>query len=152
MSIEIREVTEENLKSILELKVGEGQESYIETTEQCLKEAAEEQWYEPVGLYKDRCLVGFAMYGLFINEDINGRVWLDRYLIDGKYQGKGLGSELLEALINHLADKYNYDEIFLSVYDDNMGAIRLYEKFGFKFNGEFDVNKEKVMVKKLVKD
>lgn len=147
MNIEIRNVTEENLSGILDLHVGKGQESYIETTEECLKEASEESWYEPVGLYKDQCLVGFAMYGLFINEGTSGRVWLDRYLIDERYQGKGLGSKILEALINHLYNKYNRDKIFLSVYDNNECAVSLYKKFGFEFNGEFDVNKEKVMVK-----
>ncbi|MEG0133234.1 MAG: GNAT family N-acetyltransferase [Clostridium sp.] len=145
MSIEIKRVTEENLSAILELHVSENQKSYIETTEECLKEALEESCYQPVGLYKDGDLVGFAMYGIFKSE--NHRVWLDRYLIDEKYQGKGLGSEILEALINHLAKEYNCNEIYLSVYDDNECALHLYGKFGFRFNGEFDINKEKVMVK-----
>ncbi|MEG0307850.1 MAG: GNAT family N-acetyltransferase [Clostridium sp.] len=145
MSIEIKRVTEENLSAILELHVSENQKSYIETTEECLNEALEESCYQPVGLYKDGDLVGFAMYGIFKSE--NDRVWLDRYLIDEKYQGKGLGSEILEALINHLAKEYNCNEIYLSVYDDNECALHLYGKFGFRFNGEFDINKEKVMVK-----
>lgn len=150
MSIEIKSVTKENLVGILDLHVAENQKPYIETTEQCLKEALEESWYEPAGLYKDGCLVGFAMYGLFISESGNGRVWLDRYLIDERYQGKGLGSEILGILIKYLANKYNHNKIFLSVYDDNKCAIRLYEKFGFEFNGEFDVNKEKVMMKVIL--
>ena len=38
------------------------------------------------------------------------------------------------------------DRVFLSVYDDNQGAIRLYEKLGFAFNGELDTKGERVMV------
>ncbi|MGG7163476.1 GNAT family N-acetyltransferase [Clostridium ihumii] len=149
MKIDIKDVNKENLKDILELNVNESQSSYIETTRQCLNEAEECNSYRPVGLYSDGVLVGFAMYGLFKDEGKNGRVWLDRLLIDKKYQGKGLGHIMLEALINHLTQIYNCDEIFLSLYEDNKCAMHIYEKFGFKFNGELDINNEKVMVKKL---
>lgn len=149
MNIEIREVTEENLKGILSLSVNEAQKSYIESTKQCLEDALEYSCYQPAGLYRDGDLVGFAMYGLFPREGQNGRVWLDRYLIDERFQGQGLGSIMLEALITHLVKLYHCDKIYLSLYDDNQHALNLYQKFKFKFNGELDINGEKVMVKAL---
>ncbi len=147
MRIEIKEVTPENLNEILGLHVKSTQTSFIETTAQCLEDAKRHHAYRPAGLYRDGELVGFAMYGLFPREGVNGRVWLDRFLIDARYQGQGLGSILLEALISHLIGLYGCKEIFLSLYPDNVHALYLYEKFGFTFNGEFDVNKERVMVK-----
>lgn len=149
MNIEIREVTNENRNQILNLSVNENQKSYIESVEDCLKESMEYKNYKPVGLYKNSRLVGFAMYGFFPREGENGRVWLDRLLIDKKYQGKGLGSEMLEYLIKHLVKEYKCNELFLSLYENNKRALYLYEKFGFEFNGELDVNNEKVMVKHL---
>lgn len=149
MGIEIKPVDEKNLKDVLNLRVRSDQKSFIETTEQCLKEAKEEPWYEPAALYKDGIMVGFAMYGVYSGEERGGRLWLDRYLIDQRYQGKGLGSEVLEDLIQHLEERYEQKEIYLSVYDDNEAAIRMYKKFGFNFNGEFDINNENVMVKRL---
>lgn len=149
MNIEIKKVSENNLEEILNLKVNENQNSYIESTRECLEEAKECRFYEPAGLYIDETLVGFAMYGLFPKEGENGRVWLDRFLIDKKYQGKGLGSIMLDRLINYLSDKYKCKEIFLSLYENNKGALYLYKKFGFEFNGELDINKEKIMVKTL---
>jgi diamine N-acetyltransferase len=149
MNIDIREITTENLKEVLSLRVSESQKSYIESIEQCLEDAAECDSYRPVGLYKDGELVGFAMYGFFPYEGREGRVWLDRYLIDEHFQGQGLGSIMLEALIAHLVQLYHCDEIYLSLYGDNKRALHLYQKFGFDFNGEKDINAESVMVKKL---
>lgn len=147
MNIEIKEVTKENLKEVLSLDVSTTQKSYVESTKQCLEDAVECNYYQPAGLYKDGILVGFAMYGFFPGEGQKGRVWLDRYLIDERFQGKGLGSIMLEALIAHLVKLYHCDEIYLSLYDDNQCALHLYQKFGFKFNGEKDINGEKIMVK-----
>ncbi|WML33018.1 GNAT family N-acetyltransferase [Clostridium sp. OS1-26] len=147
MNVEIREVTKENLKEVLSLDVSTTQKSYVESTKQCLEDAVECNYYQPAGLYKDGILVGFAMYGFFPGESQKGRVWLDRYLIDEYFQGQGLGSIMLEALIAHLVKLYNCDEIYLSLYDDNQCALHLYQKFGFKFNEEQDINGEKIMVK-----
>lgn len=149
MNIEIRDVTKENLKEILSLHVSEAQKSYLESTEQCLEDARECNYYRPAGLYRDGVLVGFAMYGFFPLEGKKGRVWLDRYLIDEQFQGQGLGSIMLEALISHLNKLYKCNEIYLSLYETNQRALHLYEKFDFHFNGEEDINGEKVMVKVL---
>ena len=149
MNTEIRAVTKENMEEILALQVDSTQTSFVESTRQCLKDAEECPYYRPAGLYKNGCLVGFAMYGLFPDEGPNGRVWLDRYLIDGRFQGQGLGGIMLEALIEHLVALYHCSEIYLSLYEDNQRALHLYRKFGFQFNGELDFNGEKVMVKIL---
>ncbi|MFE4240150.1 GNAT family N-acetyltransferase [Peribacillus butanolivorans] len=149
MTITINEVTNENVNDILKLEINTKQKSFIETTEQCLEEAMECKYYKPVGLYSDNSLVGFAMYGFFPEEGENGRVWLDRFLIDARYQGLGLGSIMLKALIQRLTKEYNCNEIYLSVIEDNQAALHLYKKFNFTFNGELDINKEKIMVKKV---
>ncbi|MGX4601150.1 GNAT family N-acetyltransferase [Faecalimicrobium sp. JNUCC 81] len=149
MDIEIKKVNDKNLEDILKLRINENQNSYIESTEECLKEADECKFYEPAGLYIDGVLVGFAMYGFFPREGEDGRVWLDRFLIDKKYQGEGLGSIMLDNLIKYLSNKYKCNKIFLSLYENNTGALHLYKKFGFEFNGELDINEEKIMVKKL---
>ncbi|MFE4894194.1 GNAT family N-acetyltransferase [Peribacillus butanolivorans] len=149
MTITINEVTNENVNAILKLGINTKQKSFIETTEHCLEEAMECKYYKPVGLYSDNSLVGFAMYGFFPEEGENGRVWLDRFLIDARYQGLGLGSIMLKALIQRLTKEYNCNEIYLSVVEDNQAALHLYKKFNFTFNGELDINKEKIMVKKV---
>ena len=50
-------------------------------------------------------------------------------------QGRGVGSALMDAMLD-LADNWlNLRRIELSVYTDNAAAIRLYEKFGFVIEG-----------------
>ncbi|QUG41623.1 GNAT family N-acetyltransferase [Psychrobacillus sp. INOP01] len=149
MNITIHDVTQENVQNILELSVGELQVSFIESTEQCMKEAEECTNFKPVGLYTDGCLVGFAMYGLFPEETENGRVWLDRFLIDSRYQGFGYGTIMLNALIQKLVIEFSCTQIYLSVFEENKAAIHLYQKFGFHFNGEIDLKNEKIMVKNI---
>lgn len=149
MNISIRDVAQDNVQDILKLSVGELQASFIETTEQCLSEARECTIYKPVGLYSDECLIGFAMYGFFSEETDNGRVWLDRFLIDSRYQGFGYGTIMLNALIQKLVNEFSCTQIYLSVYEENKAAIHLYQKFEFHFNGEFDLKNERIMVKNI---
>ncbi|WP_195986504.1 GNAT family N-acetyltransferase [Clostridium sp. D53t1_180928_C8] len=146
MNLIIKKVNENNYKEIVNLKVAKGQENYIETVEACLEEAKEYSVWNPVGIYDKEKPVGFAMYGLFLEEGDNGRVWLDRFLISAENQGMGYGKTAVKFLIDHLYKGYGYDEVYLSVYEDNKNAINLYKELGFKFNGEDDVNGEKVMV------
>ncbi len=51
------------------------------------------------------------------------------------WQGKGVGTALMQAAVD-LADKWlNLTRLELEVYTDNAPAIRLYEKFGFTIEG-----------------
>lgn len=149
MDLKLKKVCDENYSQMVALHVSEGQEGFIETTEECLEEAKELSLWRPVGIYDGDKLVGFAMYGLFESEGEKGRVWLDRFMIGERHQGKGYGKASLCLLIRQIYEEYNYDEVFLSIYDDNVNAIKLYERAGFRFNGEIDTKGEKVMVTAL---
>ena len=146
--IQFLPVTNKNIKEVLSLKIHEEQLSFIESIEECLKEANELSLWRPVGIYDKHVLIGFAMYGLWKDEGDNGRVWLDRFLIDQRFQGKGYGKKALQAIMNHIYQEYDYPEIYLSLYEDNLIAIRLYQSFGFMFNGEYDIHHEQIMVQK----
>jgi putative acetyltransferase len=51
------------------------------------------------------------------------------------WQGKGVGTALMQAAVD-LADKWlNLTRLELEVFTDNAPAIRLYEKFGFAIEG-----------------
>src|SRR5512139_2009064 len=51
------------------------------------------------------------------------------------WQGKGVGTALMQAAID-LADKWvNLSRLELEVYTDNEPAIKLYQKFGFTIEG-----------------
>lgn len=149
--IGIYSVTEKNYRSILELGVSEDQEDFIESPYECLADAKACKQYKPVGLTIDGELAGFAMYGYFPSDkkDKEGRLWLDRFLVDERFQGKGLGKKFFQAMIHKVETDYGKQPIYLSVYKSNEVAIRMYKKFGFVFNNERDINGEWIMVKDI---
>ena len=138
-------VNSRNRAEVEHLEVFAEQSGFIESVTQCLQEADKLELWRPVGIYDRGMLIGFAMYGYF-PEPAPGQVWLDRLLIDKKYQGKGYGKQAVLALLDKLRTEYQRDTVYLSVYENNPHAIQLYQQIGFHFNGEYDTNGERVMV------
>ena len=139
-------ITEENRREVENLQLFPEQRSYIESVPECLAEAEQTREWRTVGIYDGPTVVGFAMYGCFAQPEPEGQLWLDRLLIDKKYQGKGYGKRVVLALLDRLRTEYSCDTIYLSVYETNSHAIHLYQQIGFHFNGEYDTNGEHVMV------
>ncbi|NFR38994.1 GNAT family N-acetyltransferase [Clostridium botulinum] len=146
MNLHLEEVTIKNWRSIAALKANENQQNFIESNAYSLAEWKFVPDFHPKAIYDNNKLIGFAMYGYFKKET---RIWLDRFMIDYKYQNKGYGKSSLELLISVMINEYKCNKIYLSTFKDNIGAIKLYEKFGFEFNGEFDENGELIMVLKV---
>lgn len=149
MELSVEPVTKGNRAQVLALAVAEEQKGFVETPAQCLEEASRLGLWRPVALCTGGEIVGFAMYGRFPREGTHGRVWLDRLLIDRRHQGKGYGAAAVDILCRRLQKEYACDRVFLSCYPHNKAAIALYEKKGFCFNGEKDINGEDVMVRQL---
>lgn len=146
MNLNIKQINKDNYNEVLKLQVFEEQVGFIETVEECLEEASENASWRPVGIYDEDTLVGFSMYGLLHEVEYRGpRVWLDRILIDKNYQGKGYGKASVETLLKRLYEEYHEPRTYLSVYDNNEVAVRLYKNVGFEFNGEIDTKGEKIM-------
>lgn len=55
---------------------------------------------------------------------------LARLYLLKQYQGEGLGQWLLEVVLDWLES--SFDHVYLSVYAENFGAMRLYERHGFE--------------------
>ncbi|MEG0592849.1 MAG: GNAT family N-acetyltransferase [Coprobacillus sp.] len=137
-------ISQNNNEDILNLKIKPSQESYIETIAQCLKESEELSLWKPVGIYNDNILIGFAMFGLW-NENNEERVWLDRFLIDYRFQGQGLGKKALDAIVKYIMNLYHCKSVYLSLYQDNNVAYHLYKSYGFIELDEKDIHGENVM-------
>lgn len=145
--ISFQNVSINNKTDILALRIKEDQQSYIETIEESLKERHELTLWKPVGIYNNNQLIGFAMFGLW-QENNEERVWLDRFLIDYHFQGQGLGRKSLAAIVKYIRHIYHCQNIYLSLYQDNQVALCLYKSYGFIETEEKDINGENVMVLK----
>lgn len=80
----------------------------------------------------DEKIVGFANYSPVKDE---GKVELAAIYLYPEYQGKGLGTSLLEEGINNLE---GVNEIFINVEKENKIGTTFYEAKGFKVVSEFD--------------
>lgn len=142
MNFYFRDINKENWKKAVDLKVKDEQSDFIESNALSIAESKYVENWIVKGIYLEEELIGFTMYGYF---DDDKRVWLDRFMIDYKFQGKGYGKKVLLKLIEHIANEFKVKKIYLSIFENNKGALRLYEKIGFKFTGELDYGGEKVM-------
>lgn len=147
MSFHFELVTPQNTHIANSLHIAPHQKDLVESVSQCLSEAKQFSLWHPCILYKEDTPIGFAMFGLWKDQTLGDRVWLDRFFIDQRYQGKGYAKGLFDQLLHHIKNVYGCKKIYLSVFETNVAAISLYEKFGFAFTGELDIGGEKVMVK-----
>jgi len=76
-------------------------------------------------------------YGLIVDHDMYNRQ-ASLALVIGKREnrGMGFGGEAIKLLMKHAFVDLNLESLYLSVYEYNKPAIRLYEKVGFKFVGK----------------
>lgn len=142
MKYKIIAVNESNREAILKIRMSDEQKGFIETPADCLKDAEEWPEFRPVGLYDEDRLVGFAMYGALLDSDGGCNVWMDRLLIDEPFQRQGYGRLFTKLLIERMMTEYGKQPIYLSVFDENSGAIQLYEELGFAFIDEYDSDGE----------
>ncbi len=147
--VSIKTILREKWDVIKTLSVNKEQSHFIETCEQCLNDAKTNaynmKWYF-YGIYVGENLIGFAMHGknklLFFSQ-----VWLDRFMIDKKYQGKGYGKKSMVLILEKMYEDYRCKKIYLSVHEDNRTAIELYEKLGFKKTFFKDTKGERIMTR-----
>lgn len=55
--------------------------------------------------------------------------------VHSEWQGKGVGKALMAAAVDMADNWLNLTRLELEVYSDNEAAIRLYERFGFTYEG-----------------
>lgn len=81
----------------------------------------------------DNKIIGVARL-MFIDK-LNGNAKVGLYLGDIAFRGKGFGEMALRQLLVVAFTELNLHRVFLEVMDENIGAIRLYQKVGFKQEG-----------------
>ena len=77
--------------------------------------------------------VGFA--GLFEIHSTSRKAEFRVLLGEKAFWNRGYGTEVTELLIFYGFDRLNLNRVFLGVTDENRGAVRAYEKTGFKVEG-----------------
>lgn len=146
MKILLEQITAQNKRECLALKVSPAQSGYIASNERSLRDAEKEpKAARPFAICADGKVIGFAMFAWDENnEDPEDRYWLWRFMIDAPQQGKGLGHAALEEIIRYFRQN-GADIITLSTKESNKTALSLYHRFGFKETGKR--NGEEIILK-----
>jgi Ser/Thr protein kinase RdoA (MazF antagonist)/GNAT superfamily N-acetyltransferase len=95
--------------------------------------------FVPLALYTGEQLIGFAVYAV---DPDDGSYWIMAYMIDHKFQHRGLGRSGMKALIHYIKEKHCCDKLLLGHRHDNEQASHLYASLGFE---EIDRNDREVI-------
>ncbi|HGE2196668.1 GNAT family N-acetyltransferase [Pseudomonas aeruginosa] len=98
MSVSLRPITKENYEAVCELEVSEEQEQYVACNMWSLVEANFNEDYETRAIYLENVPVGFFMWTRQPLSKIS--IW--RFMIDQKYQKRGIGRIALGLAINEI--------------------------------------------------
>lgn len=144
--IYFKDIDNSNKEIVRKVKLKTGQENFIETVDECLEEAKVDDRWHPVCICIKDTIIGFAMYGCF---GANRNAWIDRIMIDKKYQGLGYGKRAMLRLMEIVPKEYEVSTIYTSVFEDNKLAYELYIDLGFIATDERDTGGEIILVYKV---
>ena len=144
-NITLREITEDTLRSILNLKVSDEQKKFVADNATSIAQAhfSKTAWFR--GIYANEIPVGFIQIE---NDDGEDQYCLWRFMIDEKYQGKGYGKIALKQVIGHVKKQPHTTELILGCVQADGGPEKFYKSLGFELTGEYD-DGEAIMKLKL---
>lgn len=131
--ISLKEITKENFWDAVSIEVATEQVDFVTSNAVSIAQSKVQPECIPLSVYDDDLMVGFVMY--CIDED-DGEYWIYRMMIDKNYQSKGYGKKSMDLLLGKIKEDKSRNKIFLGVHKESIAAFKLYEGFGFRFNGQ----------------
>ena len=134
-TVELREVTKDDVRAICRLAVAPGQMSFVAPNAVSFAEAL----FEPIawfrGVYADGIPVGFAMLSI---DRAAPEYYLWRLMIDARYQGRGYGRSAMALIIDFVRTLPRATELVVSWVPADGGPEPFYRGLGFVPTGEMD--------------
>jgi diamine N-acetyltransferase len=135
--VSLREITGENIKAVLSLRVTDAQrDAYPRSNAYSIAEGHYPPDDDPVwmrAVYTGETPVGFLMTSEAPDQ---GVYFLWRLMIGAKYQGKGYGRRAVELLIERIKALGNVKELLTSHLKSNCSAGAFFQELGFVYTGE----------------
>lgn len=145
MGIMLKQVTKENWYECNNLEVYKEQEGIVAPNyNSIILSLLYENWNSKC-IYEDDILIGLLLYGI---EEDTSKPMLLRFMIDKKFQGKGLGKKAMLKLLDLIKVEYGNIKFYTTVSPQNISAKKLYESVGFEETEEVMWD-ENVMVVQL---
>lgn len=151
MTITFREITSDNYSQVLNLKITPEQEAakFVSPVVRSLADAwfyREEGITYPKAIYAKDDLVGFIMYDLDTEEQ---QVFIWRFLIDQRYQGKGYGRQTIETVLAMAKEQAKITKVVADYVDGNEPMKKILLDLGFEETGFNKEINEHIMVYQL---
>lgn len=139
--VKLTEITEKNLRAVLNLKVTKNQENFVAPNAVSISQAYFEKaaWFRAVEA--GDTFVGFVM--LFdpslSDKDMTPKereeMYLWRFMMDEGAQGKGYGAAALDLIFEHARGRPGFKRMLASFVDAPGGPEDFYIKYGFAKTG-----------------
>lgn len=132
--VTLREITKENWRDIVRLKVAPHQEQFVSSNAMSIAEAhfnPEVAWFRAI--YAGDVPVGFLMLE---DNAVQQEYFLWRFMIGEQYQRRGYGRKALELFFAHVKTRPGADAIETSCVPAEDGPGLFYEKMGFVYTGK----------------
>lgn len=141
--VTLREITADTVGAVIKLSVAESQKGFVASNAVSLAQAlfAPEAWYRAI-------YVGDEPVGFVMLEDESQRspppaspeigVW--RFMIDERFQGRGIGRAALQRVIEHVRAKGLFSALELSYVPGPGCPESFYLGIGFRHTGRVDDN------------
>jgi diamine N-acetyltransferase len=139
--VELREITAATVRTITSLVVAPQQRCFVATNAESLAQAlfAPEAWYRAI--YHANEPVGFVMLSdesLRHPPPASPEIWVWRFMVDIRYQRKGIGRAALHLVVEHVRSKKLFERLLLSYVPGEGSPERLYRSLGFQPTGAIE--------------
>lgn len=139
--VSLREINKETVRAVTKLSVAENQQRFVAPNAVSLSEAlfSDEAWYRAVYNYEE--LVGFVMLSdESIKKDppAEPNIGLWRLMIDQRYQGRGIGREVMRLVLDYVKSRPRIRYFYTSYVPEPGGPGPFYLSLGFAPNGEIE--------------
>jgi diamine N-acetyltransferase len=149
VTVDLREITGDNRDAVLALRVAPGQERFVSSVADSLREADRhpeaKPWYRAA--YDGDTPVGFVMLSWDLVPDpptLLGPWFLWKLIIDARRQGRGYGREILR-LVTDLVRAEGATELLTSHVAGDGGPAGFYARLGFTPTGAVDPEGEIIL-------
>ena len=137
-NVELREITPDTLRPILDLRVTDPQRNFIAANAYSISAAYfyREAWFR--GIYAGGEPVGFLMlWDEHLGESPRrkGYYYLWRFMVDARFQGRGIGRAAMRLLVDHVRLRPYAEYLLLSHGKGPGNPGPFYRKFGFAYTG-----------------
>ncbi|MDZ5471526.1 GNAT family N-acetyltransferase [Bacillus sp. 31A1R] len=131
-NIEIKPITQDNIRACAKLEVSEDQKQFVARNLATIAWAYVDPQFTPYAICDGDTVVGVAAVEYVPDNEDYDRHWVPRFMIGEQFQGNGYGKQAMLKIIEMIINQHpNCSRVRLSVVSENQGAIDFYKRIGF---------------------